>query len=179
MEFFRSHTNFFSSLFFLKKSYQAILDYLFKNLEVKLSCSPDSVFKNVMAYFRSKFISRNKKPIKQQQQKNLLSIWYLWVPSPILESYIHPSSMSSLYHLHVLVFSCILVKRKVNDALPLHWATSGCEWKNIQTSLIWEGAGNIALLFLPLLQFAKELNGIQFPFPTLQGSSQAAKDTLL
>lgn len=69
MEFFRSHTNFFSSLFFLKKSYQAILDYLFKNLEVKLSCSPDSVFKNVMAYFRSKFISRNKKPIKQQQQK--------------------------------------------------------------------------------------------------------------
>lgn len=68
MEFFRSHTIFFSSLF-LKKSHQAILDYLFKNLEVKLSCSPDSVFKNVMAYFRSKFISRNKKPIKQQQQK--------------------------------------------------------------------------------------------------------------
>lgn len=178
MEFFRSHIIFFSSLFFLKKSHQAILDYLFKNLEVKLSCSPDSVFKNVMAYFRSKFIS-TKSPSNNNNKKNLLSIWYLWVPSPILESYIHPSSMSSLYHLHVLVFSCILVKRKVNDALPLHWATSGCEWKNIQTSLIREGAGNITLLFLPLLQFAKELNGIQFPFPTLQGSSQAAKDTLL
>lgn len=68
MEFFRSHTIFFSSLF-LKKSHQAILDYLFKNLEVKLSCSPDSVFKNVKLTAEVSHISRNKKPIKQQQQK--------------------------------------------------------------------------------------------------------------